>query len=200
MNIGDYIALGGLERLLIIGAAILICYWGYRLYGRAQIPGLAMIAVSALVLMSVILTSEQHQQGVTAARIATSTSEPAATVAMVQDQNGPAVSATDLETVEPTPGEVIDAAQGSPTATDADVDKLEPMQEPVVSEVALETDDTAMTADDGPEVTAPIERLVPLASGQELGGRIVSVRSENVTLEWSADDGRRRIISDSSKP
>ena len=43
-----------------------------------------------------------------------------------------------------------------------------------------------------------IERLVPLASGSELGGRIVSVRSENVTLEWSAGDRRRRIISESS--
>ena len=85
-------------------------------------------------------------------------------------------------------------------ATDAEVDKLEPMAEPVASEVALEAADRAMTADDGAGETAPIERLVPLASGQELGGRIVSVRSANVTLEWSADDGRRRIISDSSKP
>ena len=28
---------------------------------------------------------------------------------------------------------------------------------------------------------------VRLATGQELGGRIVSVKSENVSLEWSSD-------------
>lgn len=202
MNIGDYIAFGGLERLLIIGGAILISYWGYRLYGRAQLPGLAMIAVSALVLMSVILTSEKHQQGVTAARIATSAEdgEPVSNVAMVESQAEPDRVTPGLETVDPGPGDVgavMDAAQDDPLAADAATP--EPAVAPVASEAPAEVDTADTMAAAGQGDQGSIERLVPLASGQELGGRIVSVRSENVTLEWSADDSGRRIISDSSK-
>lgn len=201
MNLMDYLAFGGLERLLLIGAAILITYWGYHLYGKAQIAGLAMIAVAALLLMSVVLTSGRHQQAVNADQlaalpVAAPTTEP--TVIMQ-----PPVA----EIVEE-PVEVV----AQPERGDNDSPFVEASPEPAVvaQEATPATEDAAISAEFETSVEAAeaveaveadrIERLVPLASGQELGGRITSVRSENVTLEWSAEDSRRRVISASSTP
>lgn len=51
--------------------------------------------------------------------------------------------------------------------------------EPTTPVPTAETTDTATSTD----VDSPSR----IATGQELGGRIVSVKSENVSLEWSSD-------------
>lgn len=198
MNLMDYLAFGGLERLLLIGAAILITYWGYHLYGKAQIAGLAMIAVAALLLMSVVLTSGRHQQAVNADQLA------ALPVAAPTTEPTVIVQPPVAEIVEE-PVEVV----AQPERGDNDSPFVEASPEPAVvaQEATPATEDAAISAEFETSVEAVeaveadrIERLVPLASGQELGGRITSVRSENVTLEWSAEDSRRRVISASSTP
>ena len=198
MNLMDYLAFGGLERLLLIGAAILITYWGYHLYGKAQIAGLAMIAVAALLLMSVVLTSGRHQQAVNADQLA---ALPAA---------APTTEPTVI--VQPPVAEIVEEpveVVAQPERGDNDSPFVEASPEPAVvaQEATPATEDAAISAEFETSVEAVeaveadrIERLVPLASGQELGGRITSVRSENVTLEWSAEDSRRRVISASSTP
>ena len=56
--------------------------------------------------------------------------------------------------------------------------------QPVPSEVTLVE---AQPADVEPVEPQPEnEPLVRLATGQELGGRILSVQSENVSLQWSS--------------
>jgi hypothetical protein len=196
MNLMDYLAFGGLERLLLIGAAILITYWGYHLYGRAQIAGLTMIAVAALLLMSVVLTSGRHQQTVNANLLA---ALPA-----------PAPAAEPTLTVQPPAREVsagpVSGIMEQTISSDPDGPFVASAAAPAVTAAGADTPaaDTSASIDNSAPADAAepdrIERLVPLASGQELGGRITSVRSENVTLEWSAGDSRRRIISASSTP
>lgn len=214
MNLWEYLAFGGLERVLLIGAAILISYWGYHLYGKAQIAGLSMIAVAALLLLSVVLTSGQHQQSVSASLLASNTAamppspQPPAAEAMVAD----VVDAVDPQTAAVSAEEFLQeptvSVEGSASSDVAN----SPLADKSADKSADESIDAAQSADSAtaPPVaqtsataasseSARIERLVPLASGSELGGRIVSVRSENVTLEWSAGDSRRRIISESSQ-
>lgn len=199
MNLSEYLAFGGLERMLLIGAAILISYWGYHLYGKAQIAGLSMIAVAALLLMSLVLTSGQHQQSVSASLLASGTATlpppaltPEAVVAEVAEPLSAPVVADEPAAASTAPDPITEPIAG-PVATDATPDSE--------GSITADTDpEQVAQAEAGAGETPPtIERLVPLASGSELGGRIVSVRSENVTLEWSGEDGRRRIISDSSK-
>jgi hypothetical protein len=205
MNLMDYLAFGGLERLLLIGAAILITYWGYHLYGKAQIAGLGMIAVAALLLMSVVLTSGRHQQAVNANLLAalpapTPISEPIVTVQ-------PPVSPIPAEPMSGT----VERPGSETGSTEADSRFLDAASPTDSAAAEARSADTPAQAVDTPQSSDPvalasiedpdrIDRLVPLASGQELGGRITSVRSENVTLEWSAGDSRRRIISASSTP
>jgi len=210
MNVWEYLAFGGLERVLLIAAAILISYWGYHLYGKAQIAGLSMIAVAALLLMSVVLTSGQHQETVSASVLASNTATMPAAAPQLPDTDIVAeqVASTPSQPVEvPTQGltpEPVDSAEAS-----ADPDNLSSpfVDESIDTAQAAVTDTVPQAVQPGETVAssqasssepATIERLVPLASGSELGGRIVSVRSENVTLEWSAGDSRRRIISESS--
>ncbi len=203
MNVTDYLASGGLERLLLIGAAILITYWGYHLYGKAQIAGLAMIAVAALLLMSVVLTSGSHQQ--------------AANTNLVAALPAPAPDSEPVLSMQPAPvelpAELVSDPIEAPVNDEADSPFVEAAAEPVVEAVEpiVEATEPEVLVVDVTDSEPPseatdsaepdrIERLVPLASGQELGGRITSVRSENVTLEWSEEDPRRRIISASSTP
>lgn len=207
MNLWEYLAFGGLERVLLIGAAILISYWGYHLYSKAQIAGLSMIAVAALLLMSVVLTSGQHQESVSAGLLASNTAtmpappQPAAADAIVAE----VIDTTQPQTAAVPAAEILQEATAAVEgSTSADV-----VNSPSAEESAVESIDTAESAAATPaaQIAEPaasveparIERLVPLASGSELGGQIVSVRSENVTLEWSAGDSRRRVISESSK-
>jgi hypothetical protein len=207
MNLWEYLAFGGLERVLLIGAAILISYWGYHLYSKAQIAGLSMIAVAALLLMSVVLTSGQHQESVSAGLLASNTAtmpappQPAAADAIVAE----VIDTTQPQTAAVPAAEILQEATAAVDgSTSADV-----VNSPSAEESAVKSIDTAESAAATPAAQigepaasvepARIERLVPLASGSELGGQIVSVRSENVTLEWSAGDSRRRVISESSK-
>ena len=198
MNLMDYLASGGLERLLLIGAAILITYWGYHLYSRAQIAGLAMIAVSALLLMSVVLTSGRHQQAVNANLLASiPATEPPPLTATIEREVLPEAAAPqpslDTEAVTaPDASEPSPFVDESPAAASLEV--APSTETPLAADANLAADTSASAEPDR------IERLVPLASGQELGGRITSVRSENVTLEWSAGDSRRRVISSSATP
>jgi hypothetical protein len=180
MEFLGYLANGGLERLLIIGVATLIGYWGYRIYARSQMPGLALIALSAVVLFSVILTSKQH----------------------LQSMNDNLLAVASLETAAPAPVEQVEvemiAAPASQVPEPAAIDTAAQTPGPTPTEEAQ----PAVTADAGAgaeadvvaEEDARVQRLVPLASGQELGGRITSVRSDKLTLEWSDDSSGPRVI------
>jgi hypothetical protein len=215
MNLWEYLAFGGLERVLLIGAAILISYWGYHLYSKAQIAGLSMIAVAALLLMSVVLTSGQHQQSVNASLLSANTpSSPSSPQPVIADPVIAEVleaAALDTPAAPQTPAALTEeSATYSTTMTETSIDtdaSSSPFVDESMTADELTTPEIAPTlaqnmptdAEPAASSQAPrIERLVPLASGSELGGQIVSVRSENVTLEWSAGDSRRRVISESS--
>ena len=183
MEISNYIALGGLERIVIIGAATLIGYWGYRIFGRSQLSGLSLIIAATGVLLASLLTAEQHLQSVNANLLASTAPAAEPVVAEPPHSNQPlpnsresAVSSGDeVSLTEPTETSAIAAETASPgAAVESDPEPKQP------------------TAEDTP-------RPLPLATGQELGGRITSIRSENVTLEWSPEVQRRRIISSSGQ-
>jgi len=181
MDFWSYIANGGLERLLIIGVATLIGYWGYRIYSKTQTPGLALIVLAAVMLFSVILTSKQHLQTMNDNLLALATLESATEPAAIP----PTKVAAPL--LAPSPGQPA-------TTTDSDTAQDEDPIESVAGDpdaVAAEGETEAVAA--GEDESDRIERLIPLASGQELGGRITSVRSENLTLEWSNTDTGRII-------
>jgi len=179
MDFWGYLANGGLERLLIIGVATLIGYWGYRIYSRSQTPGLVLIALAAVVLFSVMLTSERHLQSMNANLLA---------VASLESTTHSAVPETPVALQE----DITLVSPGTAPAPEMDQQPIESsaVDQQTAAETIVETETPAAS----PDQPAPIERLVPLASGQELGGRITSVRSENLTLEWSTDTDNRQII------
>jgi hypothetical protein len=81
--------------------------------------------------------------------------------------------------VEPSPT----PPTGKQAADAATADDINP---PTLEVPAPETAEPTRSA--SAEVAAePVDSPRRLATGQELGGRIVSVKSENVSLEWSKD-------------
>ena len=55
MDLLGYAALGGLERLTIVAGAVIIGYWGYRLYTAEKSAGLIFMGLSVLVLVGALL-------------------------------------------------------------------------------------------------------------------------------------------------
>ena len=51
MDLLGYAALGGLERLTIVAGAVIIGYWGYRLYTAEKNAGLLFMGLSVVVLV-----------------------------------------------------------------------------------------------------------------------------------------------------
>ncbi|HEY5680125.1 MAG TPA: hypothetical protein VIS55_08685 [Pseudomonadales bacterium] len=178
-------AFSGLERIAIIAAAMLIAYLGFRLFANARTPGLVFMGIACAVLFGALFTTGSHVEKLGAsyqvaavspaaeAPAAAQPAEPAADVpAQVMAESAEAVS------LAPTtgPGEVAAApAQSEPIA--------EPAQAAVVLEEAVAAaPEPAAQSDEALE-----EPATTILSSEELGGRIMSVRSENVTLEWSRE-------------
>ena len=160
-------ALTGLERIAVIAGALVVGYWGYRMMGRDRIPGLVFMSISCLVLGVVLVTGNQRLSdgaGIVAVPGHSGAVAAQATSDDAQDTNSedsPELSPEASPEVSP---EVSNAtvAQSAPSATELDTAESETLP--------------ASTAD------TPADDLL---SGQELGGRIVSIKSENVTLEWT---------------
>lgn len=195
MDLLGYAALGGLERITIVAGAVIIGYWGYRLYTAEKNAGLIFMGLAVVVLIGALATGTSHVQSITEgyqlasipARDSAPT-EPETTEQIVDSPfvETPVAEALDVETPDagvpvaevPVADERAPASGGvaeAPLTTDVAA------AEPVTTLIA--TDETAVITGVASEVAAsPVRRL---ASGQELGGRIVSVKSENVSLEWS---------------
>jgi uncharacterized membrane protein len=97
---------------------------------------------------------------------------PAAEAAPALKAKSPLVEPVEVAEI-PLPAPVESATE-SPAAP-VDVDLAESAPEPA--------EDVPAPAAEPDAVASPVR----LATGQELGGRIVSVKSENVSLEWSSD-------------
>ena len=181
MDFVGYAALGGLERVTIVAGAIIIGYWGYRLYTGEKKAGLIFMGLAVLVLVGALATGSSHLRSVgegmqLASAPPVDTTPPPVPVApdtapfAVPDAPAPA-----------SPDPVPEAAPEPPPEASADAaDAMDAVEEPATAEQATPPE-LAQPSE------APAETVPRLATGQELGGRIVSVKSENVSLEWSSE-------------
>lgn len=182
MDFVGYAALGGLERLTIVAGAIIIGYWGYRLYTGEKAAGLVFMGLAVLVLVAALATGTVYLrsvgEGLQLASVpvgeAAAPAAPPAPAAVVE---APASPSAPVPAAEPT-GTV------APEAPSADV-PVAPTAAGAAPETAAGTSDTA-SQEAATTKTQPASP-VRLATGAELGGRIVSVKSENISLEWSSD-------------
>ena len=187
MDVLGYAALGGLERLTIVAGAVIIGYWGYRLYTAEKNAGLIFMGLAVLVLVGALATGGSYLRSVGEGyQLASLPAEaPAAESPFAEpDAPGEAEAAPDVE-----PAIAADVPAAAPEAATADALEPEvsapdaappaPVDAPVAAEAAVPDEET--TASDAE--TSPVR----IATGAELGGRIVSVKSENVSLEWSSE-------------
>jgi hypothetical protein len=197
MDLLGYAAFSGIERVAIIAGALIVGYWGYRLYGRDKAPGLIFMGIACVVLIASLATGGSHMRSVGA-------SYQLAGAASGSEANGePVVEVTPIapeEVATPDPSEPspfldtrMDAApttaELSPQPADATLqtDSGEEQAEP---SAMVSTEPEAAEPSAAPSPTEDSASEIALASSRELGGRIVSIKSENLTLEWSneADD------------
>lgn len=195
-----FAAFGGLERLAIIAGALLVGYWGYRLYVDGKGAGLAFLGIACVVLFGALLTGGSHVRTVgesiqlASSRTAeTNSTESADRLAQIE---GAAIASA---TADPGIADIApSAASGSTTAsmhTAGSQNAAAPVQPatdtpplPVESateapaEADREADADVAAANRAAGIEASQERL---PTAQELGGRIVSVKSGNLSLEWS---------------
>ena len=193
MDILGYAAFGGLERIAIIAGAMLIGYWGYRLYSAERPAGLAFLGVACVMLFGALLTGGSHVRSVSEGLQIASTRPVESTpqtdpASSIEDT---AVAGADLTDADAQVAVGPDSA-GTP-AVDADAPIAPDAPDSgESSQTAITTDTTtpgAATAADGGVGGSLDEDLAdrrqPLATAQELGGRILSVKSDQVSLEWS---------------
>ncbi len=199
MDAWNFIAFGGLERIIIIGAATLIGYWGYRIFASSRGAGLTLLTGAALVLVGALLTTGAHLDRLNDTLLASNTRAaavpPEATLPATHPTPAPTAA---LEHATDQADELAEAAP-APDAAAADAATLEASTADA-SASGLTQPDSVKEGAEALVDDARVPRLVPLASGQELGGRITSVRSEKVTLEWSEEVSGRRVISSSREP
>jgi len=173
MDFVGYAALGGLERVTIVAGAIIIGYWGYRLYTGEKKAGLVFMGLAVLVLVGALATGNSHLKSVGEGMQLASASPP--------EMTPPAPEPPAAEGPSP----FAPPAAAIPAPAPAPVDQAEPeTREPTDASAATPAGEGTATAAATPE--SEPESPVRLATGQELGGRIVSVKSENVSLEWSS--------------
>jgi hypothetical protein len=179
-------AFSGLERIVIIGGAMVVGYWGFRLLATDRTPALVFMGISCAVLFGALFTGGSHVKNIGESyQMANAAPQPVPDLEMAQQLVPPQ---------QPT-GEDHDPT----TAAAAPV--TEPEAE---SAIALSTKLLADATTEMPNQVAdsqpsepPLEEVAPelapdtsgLLSSQELGGRIVAVKSKSVTLEWSPRDG-----------
>ena len=189
MNDGSsgYAALGGLERLTIVAGAVIIGYWGYRLYTAEKNAGLIFMGLAVLVLVGALVTGGSYLksvgEGYQLASLPTET--PAADSPFTDDAPAEPAAAA----IQPAAPEPVAAVEPTVVTAEAIVEA------PAVAPAEPETPVAPAAPEAAPEETAavlpdsvePAESPVRIATGAELGGRIVSVKSENVSLEWSPE-------------
>jgi len=202
MDLLGYAALGGLERIAIIAGALLVGYWGYRLYTREQSAGLLFMGLACLVLIGALLTSGRHVRAVgESVQLARGTQPGAEAAKAIEDEaddgasgslaaaarraSGPPESGAETATATPVAPATAATGGGTPDAVSASADDAA-----AAAPAARETEAAAEATGEAPVETAAAERQRGLASAQELGGRIVSVKSANVTLEWTEPPAR----------
>lgn len=202
MDLLGYAALGGLERIAIIAGALLVGYWGYRLYAREQSAGLLFMGLACLVLIGALLTSGRHVRAVgESVQLARGTQPGAEAAKAIEDKaddgasgslataarraSGPPESGAETATATPVAPATAATGGGTPDAVSASADDAA-----AAAPAARETEAAAEATGEAPVETAAAERQRGLASAQELGGRIVSVKSANVTLEWTEPPAR----------
>ncbi len=204
MDLLGYAAFSGVERVAIIGGALVIGYWGYRLYGRDKNPGLIFMGIACAVLIASLATGGSHMRSVGASyQLAGGASGPEAGGELLaadaselsediepadpfeasvfrEVQTDAASNSAELSAeLSPKSGEAITRPGGSDGQVEASViasTKPEP--------VGVETPDASIEPDPAQDSASEVD----LASSRELGGRIVSIKSENVTLEWSKEN------------
>ena len=178
MDLLQYAVFSGLERVAIIAGAVIIGYWGYRLYVNEKNAGLVFMGLACAVLVAALITGASQVNRI-------SEGYQLASVEPVVPQL-PEPAAEPMAAEAPLP--VGQGADPSPF-----VDEAAPIDESAAegrAEQAVPSEATlveAPPADLEPVEPQPeSEPLVRLVTGQELGGRIVSVQSENVSLQWSS--------------
>lgn len=187
MDLLGIAALGGLERITIVAGAVIIGYWGYRLYTAEKNAGLVFMGLAVVVLVGALATGSSHVKNVVEGYQLASIPTPATQ----SPGKAPAIAAgaTEPGVQSPFAEEVLPASVHPPIAqeaTDAPSAQAavpaQPSATPPAAVAAQAPVAAALPRDYAPEtVISPVR----LATGQELGGRIVSVKSENVSLEWS---------------
>lgn len=206
--------MGALERLTIVAGAVIIGYWGYRLYTAEKNAGLIFMGLAVLVLVGALVTGGSHLRSVgegyqlaSLPADAAGQNPPYADADSVSEsdlrenaQNNsqadarhsdPAIAADPVAaTDELTPvADEASVADESSVADEAPAADITPAADkrPVAVESAMEAIQPVNEAATDAVVPEPEESPVRLATGAELGGRIVSVKSENVSLEWSSN-------------
>ena len=181
-------ALTGLERIAVIAGALVVGFWGYRMMGRERVPGLVFMGISCLVLGVVLITGNQRLSD--AASIAVTSGADAATRSRQETRTvaTPEASTELADAVGPVA--VAPAANAGPASSEsgaAETAAIEPASAlegaPETSRASAAGTTSATAALDTPDTRNDLG--ADLLSGQELGGRIVSIKSENVTLEWT---------------
>lgn len=188
MDLLGYAALGGLERLTIVAGAVIIGYWGYRLYTAEKSAGLIFMGLAVLVLVGALATGGSYLksvgEGYQLASLPTeqvADDSPFVAADATEDAAEPATAALPEPVAADTPATAPVAAQPPPAPES--VPEVPAADSPVIADTA--DDDAAAEQVDAS--SSDESRVRRLATGAELGGRIVSVKSENVSLEWSAD-------------
>jgi len=209
-------AAGGVERIAIVAAALLIVFWGYKLYAgglRNQReaegpngmqdfvrsgtgPGILFMGIGCTVLIITLMTGGTHLESAGEAyRSAGSVGvvdiapqpapvdPPSVTVsAPAPAAATPPAAKAALDLVDAEPTAAPDAAAA---AVVAEADTAEPSAIDEPAEVATVAESAGATESAGAAEDA--DEALDFANSRELGGRIVSVKSERATLQWSGD-------------
>lgn len=187
MDLVGYAALGGLERVAIVAGAVIIGYWGYRLYTAEKNAGLVFMALSVLVLAGALITGASHMKSIGEGyQLASANADAGVEDDFPAERAVTAASEGDIGSTaggEETDSPFRDPAP-APETVPGDASKTAEDEPPAVAELLVEAAPAQVTE---PALAAEVATPVRLATGQELGGRIVSVKSENVSLEWSTD-------------
>lgn len=168
-------AMPGLERIAIIGGAMLMAYWGFRLFAISRAPGYIFMGLGAALLVGTLMTGSSQLSSPGASQLPVAADQDATPEAEAQ----PADRRRSPITEPRTPSETGDPDEAEQQTLIAEVETQ------VEDDTASATSDAVATADDALELETPATTL--LLSSEALGGRIVSVKSEQVTLEWSRE-------------
>ena len=187
MDFLGYAALGGLERLTIVAGAVVIGYWGYRLYTSEKNVGLIFMGLAAVVLVGALITGGSYLRSVGEGyQLASLPAEAPAGDSPFAEDSGPASADTPFVPEPPVSPAVAPLAVSDPAGEPAIEFTADAEAEQTAAAPAPErTTDVPALATAELAATEAAESPARLATGAELGGRIMSVKSENVSLEWS---------------